>query len=212
MEAKKAKGFATGKAGGNGHRSNKKDRIDVTKDGWSTGSEHDGVIDLDYLINLPVFTESRDEAGNSVQVNVRIPEYLARVVTSLKENKAAPYKLNADVVRDSVYLGLFVQTCRYGGINKMLLESKLAQATDVANESRRLVTKFNVFVDELSYMVEHNDTVKAKEIFINYIKQIPSEEQQWTKNKMIYLILNNHTTKSMLESCDDKIKKIVTLQ
>ena len=210
----KNKSFATskGKTSGNGRKTKLKAEIEVTKTGWSTTAEHDGIIDLDFLINLPVFAESRDEGGNSVQISVRVPEYLARVITSLKESKAAPYKVNSDVVRDSVYLGLFVQTCRYGGINAMLLESRLAQATDVAGEAQRLQMKFNVFVDNLSFLVEHDDAIKAKEIFIDYVKQIPNEERLWTKNKMISLILNNHTTKSMLQTCDDKIKKIVSLK
>jgi len=209
MDVKKA--FSGVRRDGKSHKSAVKGGIEVTKTGWTTAPEYDGIITLEYLLGLPPFTESRDEGGNSVQFSTRLPEYLARVITSLRENKATPYKVNSDVIRDAIYQGLHNLTCRYGGLNALLIETKLAQATDVAGESRRLQMKFNVFVDELTFLVEHDDAQRAKEIFVDYVKQIPNEERTWTKHKMISLILGNHTTKTMLVTCDDKIKKIVNI-
>jgi len=122
------------------------------------------------LIDLPVYRSSEDKKGHEVFLGAKFPKGVGRWVEELRENPNTPYKINADVVRDALYIGLQVLNLRYKLDPSWIIEEALARIRyGLAREDYFADKDTEVLNSALKYYRE-GKAEKAKELIGEYLR------------------------------------------
>jgi len=190
---------------------NKKDRyhkekLELDGNGWKvdTGTEK---LTVDFLFSIPPYVETKDESGSS-HVGCRIPDYLARVLTSIKENNRSIYQILSDVVRDCLYVGIHVRLYQYGMEANSKLNVEMTKVLQAAQEYRGVCNRFQAFCDEAAFMMEHGETTKAVEHFSSIAIAMSNCDDPWLRGVYMKLVKDNRVTKELIEKSPKAIRDL----
>lgn len=176
---------------------------------WELESSLDEGVTLDQLIDESPFKESSDEAGNSVTAGTRIPMWLKRRITKIREMSGTPYELDSDVIRDALYIGLRVLHIRYKTSPDWHTETRLAAAIDAVGASRRIRSQVNELVAGLEEMVNDKDKKKAAEHLTDFIDIAGDLEDGWHKEKLFKILNESKVVEELLEKCSPEIQDTI---
>ncbi len=180
-----------------------------THSGWEPEAALDLAATLEELIDEPPFKEVSGEGGESVTTAARIPTWLLRRITKLKEHSGSPYDINSDVLRDAIYVGLRVLHLRYKLTPDWEVETKLAQTVDAVSAGRRVRSQVEELVSGLDEMVKDGDTEKAAYNLTNYMMAAIELESEWHKDKVFKILAENNVVRGVVKHCGDAVKKIM---
>jgi hypothetical protein len=186
----------------------KKPKVEITSEGWKLDSEASDLT-IDFLFSIPPYTETKDESGGAAQMSCRVPDYIARVISSLKESNKTNYQIVADVVRDCLYVGVVVRCAQYNIDSSNIIHSQLNKMISTASEARKIKSRIQQLSDEVSYLMEHDDIDKALEIFASVVLALSKSNDSWVKKTYVRHIMENKSTKELLERSPKAIRDLL---
>ena len=172
---------------------------------WDTEADFTREIDLNYLLSLSPFTESKDKTGESETCGVRLPNWLVRRITVLTENPKTPYQIKSDTLRDAVYLGIHVLNRRYSDNKDWAVLGKMSKIIDKASEGSRVRSDFRTLAESLEKMVEIGDKDVALDHLTEYINSVLELTDPWKKRTIIKLLNTNESVKTLMKSLPSEV-------
>ena len=176
---------------------------------WQVEEPLDLEASLEELIGSAPFKEASDEHGHSATAATRIPFWLNRRVTALREMSGSPYDLNSDVLRDAIYLGMRVLHMRYKMSPDWDVETKLAAVVEATGAARRIRLQIEELVTGLEEMYRDGDTDKAAESLADYIMAAVDLEGKWHKAKVFNYLRENRVVRDIVRFCKGDIQKLL---
>lgn len=187
-----------------------KGKEEKKRESWNPEAQFDLATTLEELINEPPFREVSGDTGDSMTAGTRIPLWLHRRVTRLKEMPGSPYDLQSDVLRDALYIGMRVLNMRYRMSQDWDVEAKMASIVDAASTSRRLKRQVKELVDGLDDLWRDGDEEHAAESLTNYIHSAVELESSWYRRKLFSLLKEDKTIQVVAKRCDPKLWETIT--
>jgi len=177
------------------------------KDGWKveTGEQE---FNMDYLFSLPPFSETRDETG-SVPIGCRVPDYISRLLTYLKESDESSYQIKSDVVRDTVIIGLLVRLQQHNLEGSSLLNIELERALQTSQVSRKIHDRFQQLADNVSFMLSHDDADKAIELVSNIGRAMSAGLDPWIVRTYRRLFKENAVLRDLVDKCEPEVQAAI---
>lgn len=188
--------------------SNRKKSKDLPSD-WEPEAALDLAATLEELIDEPPFKEVSGEGGESVTTAARIPLWLLRRITKLKELSGSPYDINSDVLRDAIYVGLRVLHLRYKLTTDWEVETKLAATIDAVSAGRRVRSQVDELAFGLDEMVKDGDMEKATRNLTDYMMAAVELESEWHKDKVFKLLAESKVVREIAKHCGEAVMKIM---
>lgn len=172
---------------------------------WNPEEQFDLAITMEELLNEPPFKEVSGDTGESTTAGTRIPMWLERRITRLKEMPGSPYDVKSDVLRDAIYIGLRVLNLRYKMNPDWDVESKMASVVDAASTSRRLKRQVKELVDGLDDLYRDGDVEHAAASLEKYVFSAVELESAWYKRKLFSVLKEDKTVQAVAKSCEPKV-------
>lgn len=176
---------------------------------WEPEAALDLAATLEDLIGEPPFKEVSGEGGESVTAAARIPLWLLRRITKLKELSGSPYDLNSDVLRDAIYVGLRVLHLRYKLTADWEVETKLAAAVDAVSASRRVRSQVEELVAGLDEMYRDGDVEKAAKNLSEYVMAAVTLDNDWQKGKIFQILAEHKIIRELVSHCGEVVRMIL---
>jgi len=151
-------------------------------DTWNLDSSLSPDTPLEELIQWKPYTSSEDKKGHEVFLGAKFPKSFQRWVTRLREASAGRYVVNADVVRDAIYLGLTIISLR-------LQQKQWDVERMVAHHKAKLLEKAHIYsvVEEiaagLDMLCANNDqqtAIAELEEFVNAARSLENFDKYMT--------------------------------
>lgn len=176
---------------------------------WQVEEPLDLEATLEELIAAPPFKQASDEHGHSATAATRIPFWLNRRVTALKEMSGSPFELTSDVLRDAIYLGMRVLHMRYKMSPDWDVETKLAAVIEATGASRRIRLQIEELVTGIDEMYRDGDTDKAAESLTDYIMAAVDLEGRWHKAKVFNYLRESRVVRDVVRYCKSDVQKLL---
>lgn len=183
----------------------RQDKDKAEKKAWDPEQQFDYGATLEELLKEPPFKEVSGDTGESTTAGTRIPMWLDRRVTRLKEMTGSPYDLKSDVLRDALYIGLRVLNMRYKMSQDWDVEAKMASIVDAASTSRRLKRQVKELADGLDDLWREGDTEHAAGSLTKYVYAAVELESEWYKKKLFSLLKEDKTVQTVAKKCESKV-------
>lgn len=180
-----------------------------TQSDWEPEAALDLAATMDDLINEPPFREVSGESGESTTAAARIPLWLLRRITKLKELPGSPYDINSDVLRDAIYVGLRVLHLRYKLTPDWEVETKLAATVDAVSAGRRVRSQVEELVAGLDEMVRDGDLEKAAGNLNEYVLSAVALDSDWHKSKIFQILTESRVVRDIIPHCNEATQMIL---
>lgn len=175
-------------------------------DTWQLEDEQ--AFELEDLINAPPFKQTSDDSGESSTVSTRVPSWLMRRVTKMREIPGSPYEINSDVLRDAIWLGMQILQLRYK-LHDWEIEKKLASVIDATGMSHRISVQVNELCKNLEKMKTDDDDERAVMQLTKFILAIQTIRDDWHKRTIIKLLKRRGIVTELLPRCTTEVKEIM---
>ena len=148
------------------------------------------------LVDLKPFRASEDKKGHSVTMGAKVPSWFDRGITKLVEDKATPYEVKSDVIRDATWLGLQVLKLRYNQpewdakAELVKLEAALQDEDDDKEQDRS-------FLDNLDRLWR-KDKAKTAEMTASYVRAVIASTSKNGYDERAKELLNSSLIKEIL--------------
>lgn len=180
----------------------KKEYIDT----WEL--EADYSITLEDLVDSPPFNETNDESGDSITMGTRVPQWLARRITKIRETPGVPYEINSDILRDAIYLGLQILQLRYK-LHDWEIEKKLASVVDATGMSTRIAVQVTELCKYLEKMHADDDNDHAVRRLDEFVCAIDTLTDDWHRRTIIKLLKRRGIVTELLTKCSRQAREIM---
>jgi len=185
------------------------DKVKKKLSSWRLEQSFHEATTLEELVNAPAFKDASDSSGQSHSVSTRVPTWLHRHIAHLCEMKGGPYYVHSDVMRDALYIGLRVLSMRYRLNPRFDAEVRMAKAVDKVGVAKRVRAQIAELANGLEEMTSNKDIVQAVEGLEDFVVPVLEIEDEWYKNKVIQLLMENRTVRTVLSNCSDNVQKSV---
>lgn len=176
---------------------------------WELESTFDLASTLEDLINAPPFREASDEKGESVTCGTRLPLWLHRRITKLREMTESPYEVTSDVLRDSVHIGLQILQMRYKMSQDWEVEKKMAATIDATGALRRIKTQVDMVISGLEELREGGDIDQAAHMLSEYVIAANELVNKWHRERLFKLLGANRAVKEIASACSPDVQKLI---
>jgi len=112
---------------------------------------------LSVLVDRKPYTTSEDKKGHDAFLGAKFPKTFYRWVTELKETPGSPYRTNADVVRDSIYLGLQILSLRSKQSSSWKVQAAITQQEARIFQHTRIYRDVEAVVEQLEILSRNGD-------------------------------------------------------
>jgi hypothetical protein len=112
---------------------------------------------LSVLMDYLPYTTSEDKKGHDVFLGAKFPKNIGHWLSEIKEDSANVYKVNSDVVRDAVHLGLLIISLRTKKLDRWKTLSALMQARAALFEEARIYRECEEVAEDAATLVDHDD-------------------------------------------------------
>ena len=131
---------------------------------------------IERLTEQKPFFKHEDKKGHDTFLGARFPKEMARDVTLIKEK--GPYEVNADVVRDAVWLGLQALHLRYEQDDYWKATMQLRRmALDAAWEAQEY-EEDHTFVNTIQKFCQEGKRSRAVQYLSERLKYLSGERKQ----------------------------------
>ena len=124
---------------------------------------------LSVLVDRKPYTTSEDKKGHDAFLGAKFPKTFYRWVTELKEAPGSPYRTNADVVRDSIYLGLQVLSLRAKQSSTWNVQAAITQQEARIFQHTRIYRDVEAVVEQLEILSRNGDDKQALDDLVEYV-------------------------------------------
>lgn len=176
---------------------------------WELESTFDLASTLEDLINAPPFREASDEKGESVTCGTRLPLWLHRRITKLREMSESPYEVTSDVLRDSVHIGLQILQMRYKMSQDWEVERKMAATVDATGALRRVKTQVDMLISGLEELREGGDIDQAAHRLSEYVIAANELINKWHREKLFRLLGASRAVKEIASACSLDVQRLI---
>lgn len=170
--------------------------------------EEDTVVKIEDLVNASVFNQAADENGESANLGIRVPAWMGRRITKIREMPGSPYQINGDVARDALWLGLQILQLRYK-TRDWDIEKKLAKVIDATGELDRINSNVNEFSKNLEKLKASDDAELAILNLEAYLKSVDTMEDAWRKRTTIKLLKRKGIVLELITHCDRSSREMM---
>lgn len=148
---------------------------------WETGKNPEEEITLGTLVNRPPFSQFENRHGHSHLASTRIPEWMERSFTRIKEKSGKVYDTRSDMYRDGLYLGLLVLTLRTGAGPSILAPT--FETEDELHEEQTTLDELAIISSRLDMMPLKNARETFRKIWA-IIEGTPARRQEVILRRM----------------------------
>lgn len=176
---------------------------------WSLEAPFDKTCTLEELIAMPPFKEASDQSGYSHTAGSRVPGWIQRRIIYFTEMRGSPYRIQSDVIRDAIYIGLRVLTMRYKSTPDWVVETKMTKAIDKVSVLRRVKKQMEELTTGLEELYRSGDEEKAIEGLEEFVTAVIEMEDTWHKDKIVQSLMDNRTVKDIVSKCSDSTRSFL---
>lgn len=187
----------------------KPDKSKAKPSDWELESAFDLAATLEDLINSPAFKEASDEKGESVTCGTRLPLWLHRRISKLKEMPESPYEVASDVLRDAVHIGLQVLHMRFGMSPDWEVERKMIAVVDATGVLRRIKAQVDMLTGGLEELREAGDLDQAAYRLSEYVTAASEVANKWHRGRLFRLLGASRAVKEIASACSPEVQKLI---
>lgn len=137
---------------------------------------------LSELVSWKPYTTSEDRRGHERFLGAKFPKNFEGMVTYLREQSGGTYRINADVVRDAIWLGLQIIALREKSNPYWPILVQMTQQRARALEKASIYRDMDALVDDLDKLCSEHDDASAQDVLSEQIELIDK-----LPNKAVYL-------------------------